>query len=190
MIMFLKSCMELRSFVFGISVTCLVSVVSADNLTEPAVGTAITPLKVFAATGENAGKDVDYAAERGAKPTVYIFIQHERFDRPLARLLKALEKAAIDAGHEASLVTVFLTDDETKTRDHLPRIQTSLQFTANPLVVFKSSTMGPDGWSVNTDNQLTAIVVKGGKVAAAFGYRSANETVAPEIATALKKATE
>lgn len=182
--------MDLRSFVVGISVVGMVSAAAADNLTEPAVGTAITPLKVFAATGDNAGKDVDYAAERGAKPTVYIFIQHERFDRPLARLLKALEKAAIDGGHDASLITIFLTDDESKTKEHLPRIQMSLQFTANPLVVFKSATMGPEGWSVNTDNQLTAIVVNKGKVAAAFGYRSANETVAPEIAAALKKASD
>ena len=150
-------------FLFCISVICVTSAVAADNLTEPGVGTAETPLKVFAATGDNADKDLDYARERGrAKPTVYIFVQHERFDRPLARLLKALDKAAVDVGNDASIVTVFLTDDAAKTKEHLPRIQMSLQFTANPLVVYASNTMGPEGWSVNTGNQLTAIVVKQG----------------------------
>ena len=181
--------MQTAGNVFLISIIAI-SMARADTLTEPKVGTAITPLKVSVATGEHSGKDVDYAAERGAKPTVYIFIQHERFDRPLARLLKALEKSAIEAGHEAGLVTVFLTDDAAKTKEHLPRIQMSLQFTANPLVAYPSSAMGPDGWSVNTDLQLTAIVVKDGKVISAMGYRSANETVAPEIVSALKKAID
>lgn len=163
-----------------------ISVVHADTLLEPKVGTNVAPLKVFAATGEHADKELDYAAQRGAKPTLYIVLQHERFDRPLARLLKALEKAAIEAGNETSLVTVFLTDNVEKTKEHLPRIQMSLQFTANPLVVYSSGAMGPDGWSVNSDLQLTAIVVKEAKVVAAFGYRSANETVAAEIVKSLK----
>lgn len=162
----------------------------ADELSGPKVGSAVSPLKVFATTGDHAGKELDFAAERAAKPTVYLFLQHERFDRPLARLMKALEKAAIEVGNDCSLVTVFLTDDQAKTKEHLPRVQMSLQFTANPLVVFPSASMGPEGWLINTDAQLTAVVVKDGKVAASIGYRSANETVAPEIVAALKKSVE
>jgi hypothetical protein len=171
--------------VFTVLVT---SLAYADIDSGPKVGTAVTPLKVFVVTGDHAGKELDYAAERGSKPTIYIFMPHERFDRPLARLLKVLEKGGIEAGNDSSMVTVFLTSDEAKTKDHLPKIQMSLQFTRNPLVVFPSATMGPDGWAVNTDAQLTAIIVNDGKVAATFGYRSANETVAPEILAALKKA--
>ena len=177
-------------FAACIVVISMTSIARADISSGPNVGMAVSPLKVFAATGDHAGKDLDYAAERAAKPTIYIFIQHERFDRPLARTLKALEKATIDAGKDSAVVTVFLTSDEAKAKDHLPRIQMSLQFTSNPLVVFPSSTTSPEGWSVNTDAQLTAILVNGGKVAATFGYRSANETVVPEIADALKKALE
>jgi hypothetical protein len=160
----------------------------ADIESGPNLGTEVTVLKVFAATGDLAGKEVDYAKERGAKPTVYVFIPYDRFDRPLARMLKALEKSAIDAGNEATVVTVFLTDDEAAAKDRLPRIQMSLQFTSNPLVIFPSMKQGPEGWQVNTDAQVTVLVVKEAKVAAKFGYRSANETVVPEIAEALKKA--
>ena len=159
----------------------------ADIDSGPKVGTVVSPLKVSAATGDHAGKELDIAAERTKKPTIYIFLQHERFDRPLARLIKVLEKGAIEAGNDSGLVTVFLTGDEAKTKEHLPRIQMSLQFTANPLVIYPSATMSPEGWSVDTNAQLTAIVVNEGKVTASFGYRSANETVAPEILTALKK---
>ena len=139
-------------------------------------------------TGDQAGKDVDYVAERGAKPTVYVFIPHEKFDRPIARFLRELEKSVKDAGNDAAMVTVFLTDDAAKTKEHLPRIQMSLQFTANPMAAYPSATMGPEGWSVDTDAHLTAVVVQSGKVAAKFGHRSVNETAVPEVAAALKKA--
>ena len=84
------------------------SVARADIESGPNVGTAVSVLKVFATTGDHAGREVDYAKDRGAKPTVYVFIPYDRFDRPLARMLKAIEKAAVEAGNDASVVTVFL----------------------------------------------------------------------------------
>ena len=39
-------------------------------------------LKVFDATGPLKDKEVDYAAERKGKPTVYVFIQADKWDRP------------------------------------------------------------------------------------------------------------
>lgn len=180
--------MRIASPVLITMVVLASSTARADIESGPNVGTAVTALKVFATTGDHTGKEVDYAADRGMKPTVYVFIPYDRFDRPLARMLKTLEKAAIDAGNEASVVTVFLADDEAAAKDRLPKVQMSLQFTSNPLVIFPSMKQGPEGWQVNTDAQVTALVVKDAKVAAKFGYRSANETVVPEIAEALKKA--
>ncbi len=179
----------MRIVPLGVTVmlSLVVSVARADIESGPNVGTAVTTLKVFAATGDHAGKEIDFAMERGAKPTVYVFIPYDRFDRPLARLLKTLEKSVIEAGHDATVVTVFLADDPAAAKDRLPRVQMSLQFTSNPLVIFPSMKQGPEGWQVNTDAQVTALVVKDSKVAAKFGYRSANETVAPEIVDALKK---
>ena len=177
----------MKSLVFAFA--CLVtSTACAEIDSGPKVGTVVSPLKVFASTGEHAGKELDIAAERGSKPTIYIFVPHERFDRPLARLLRSLEKSAIETGNDVSLVTVFLTANEDKTKEHLPKIQMSLQFTVNPMVIFPSATMSPEGWAVNTDAQLTVLVVNEKKVSATFGYRSANDTVAPEIIQALKKA--
>jgi hypothetical protein len=99
-----------------------------------------------------------------------------------------LEKSVKDVGNETQMVTVFLTDDVAKTKEHLPRVQMSLQFTANPMVIFPSAQMSPDGWAVNSDAHLTAVVVQSGKVAAKFGHRSVNETAVPEVVDALKKA--
>jgi hypothetical protein len=178
----------MRVFASALMVIVVVQQVAhADVDSGPKAGTEVSALKVFAVTGDQAGKEVDYAAERGAKPTIYVFVPHERFDRPIARFLKELEKSVKEAGNDAQMVTVFLTDDAAKTKEYLPKAQMSLQFTANPLLVFPSAKMGPEGWSVNTDAHVTAIVVQSGKVAASFGYRSVNETVVPEVAGALKK---
>jgi hypothetical protein len=177
--------MQITRIAFVLVVACSL-VARADDLSGPKTGTAVSPLKVFAATGEKAGQELDYAAERGEKPTVYVFVQHERFDRPLARMLRALEKAAAVADRDYQVIVVYLTDDEAKTKEHLPRIQMSMQFASTALVVYPSATMGPEGWSVNTDAQLTVVVVKKAKTTASFGYRSANETVVKEIAPSLK----
>lgn len=171
-----------------ISIVIASGVAWADIDSGPNVGTTVSALKVFAATGDQSGKDLDVAAERGTKPTVYVFIPYDRFDRPLARMLKAIEKSVIDAGNEASTVTIFLAEDQAAAKERLPKVQMSLQFTANPLVIYPSAKESPEGWSVNTDAQATVLIVKDAKVAARFGYRSANETVVPEITEALKKA--
>lgn len=164
----------------------MTSVVRGEIDSGPKAGTEISPLKVSAGTGDRAGQEVDFVAERASKPTAYVFIQHERFDRPLARTLRTLEKAANEAGNETGLVTVFLTRDEAKTKEHLPKIQMSMNFTNNPLAYYPSATTSPDGWAVNPDAYLTVIVVKQGKVVQSFGYRSADESVVREIAKVLK----
>ena len=177
-----------RLAIVAIFAAMLPGFVRADVDSGPAVGTAVSALKVSVVTGDRAGKELDYAADRGAKPTVYVFVPHEKFDRPIARFLRELEKSVKEAGDDVTMVTVFLTDDEAKTKEHLPKIQMSLQFTVNAMAVFPSAKNGPEGWAVNTDAHLTAVVVQSGKVAAKFGYRSVNETAVPEVATALKKA--
>src|SRR5262249_2906562 len=57
----------------------------------PDRGSKVPTLKVFDATGPAQGKDVDYATERKGKPTIYVFIQADKWDRPMARFLKELD---------------------------------------------------------------------------------------------------
>src|SRR5437868_15446258 len=76
----------------------------------PEVGKAVPALKVFDATGPHKTKEVDYAQERKGKPTVYLFIQADKWDRPMARFVKELEKAVQKESAEALVVAVWLTD--------------------------------------------------------------------------------
>src|SRR5262249_19712618 len=98
------------------------------------------------------------------------------------------DEAMQKEGGEAYVVAVWLTDDVDKTKEYLPIAQQSLQFRATALACFTGAKAGPKGWDINDDGPLTAGGAKGGKMAATSGYRSINETDAPAVRDALKKA--
>ena len=50
----------------------------------PENGKKVPALKVFDTTGPKQDIEVDYAAERKDKPTVYVFVQADKWDRPMA----------------------------------------------------------------------------------------------------------
>lgn len=160
---------------------------SQDVASGPERGKETPMLKVFDATGPNKEKDVDYTAERKEKPTIYIFVQADKFDRPMARFLKKLDEAVQGEKSDALVVVVWLTEDPNKTKEYLPRAQQSLQLGSTALTCFTGDKSGPGGWNVNADAHLTAVVTNA-KVAATFGYRSINDTDVPAVFEALKKA--
>jgi hypothetical protein len=161
---------------------------SQDVTSGPEKGKEVPPLKVFDATGPHKDKDVDYAKERGAKPTVYVFIPADKWSRPVARFLKKLDEAVPKVGEEAAVVAVWLTDDPAKAKAYLPVAQNSLQLQVTALTCFTGDKEGPKGWGINADAHATAVVTAKGKVAATFGYNSVNETAVPAVRDALRKA--
>ena len=189
---FIRPCAALSCFLMiGLSAVLLSTAIArADVESGPAKGEKAAALKVMAVTGDHENKELDYAAERKDKPTVYVFIVADKWDRPVARYLKTLDERLGKLGRESRAVAVWLTDDANQSKDYLPKAQKSLKFEQTALTVFPGDKAGPDGWGVNPDASVTAVVVQRGKVAASFGYRSINDTVVPEVETALKKALD
>ena len=148
----------------------------------------VPALKVFDATGTHKDKEVDYAAERGGKPTLYLLIDAEKFDRPMNRFMKTLDGVVANDFEGAYVVAVWLTSDPDKTKALLPRVQQSVQYEATALTLFPGAKEGPKGWGVNADAHLTAVVANKGKVITTLGYRSINETDVPKVKEALTKA--
>jgi hypothetical protein len=159
-----------------------------DVATGPAKGEKVPALKVQDVTGPHQGKEVDYVAERKDKPTVYLLLRADQFDRPMNRFMRELDKFVKKEGGDAYVVAVWLTNDADKTKELLPRIQQSVGYEATALTYFADKA-GPKGWGINGDARLTAVITAGGKVAATFGYNSLNETDVPAVRDALKKAT-
>ena len=158
---------------------------AADLESGPEKGAKIPALKVYDCTGENKEKMIDYAALRKDKVTVYLFLPADKFDRPMHRFFKKLDETANDDFKDVYLVAVWLTDDEPATKERLPKIQMSVNYSMTALCSFKGT--DPKDWNVNRDAHLTVVVAAKGKVAARFAYKSANDTLVPNVVKALTK---
>jgi hypothetical protein len=180
-------------YLFPLSLVYLVLAASSqaqDVASGPEKGEKAPALKVFDATGDHKNTETDYAADRADKPTVYLFVNAEKFDRPMNRFMKTLDGIIKKDFEGVYVVAVWLTGDADKTKELLPRVQQSVQYDVTALTLFTGDKGGPNGWNVNTDAHLTAIVANKGKIAATFGYRSINETDVPKVKEALAKAVK
>jgi hypothetical protein len=151
----------------------------------PARGEKLPPLKVHVLNGEQKDKDVDFAAARKDAPTVYVFVQADKWDRPMFRFVKTLGEAMQTDFPKAAVVAVWLTEKQDVTREYLPKIDQ--YFTGTTLTCFPGEKAGPKDWGINSDAHATAVVAAQGRVAERFGYRSVNETDAAAVLKALKK---
>jgi hypothetical protein len=158
-----------------------------DLKTGPEPG-AVPELKVFDTTGPNTGNEVDYVADRKGKPTIYVFIAADKWDRPVARFLKVLDTEIAKQSDDAYLVAVWLTDDVAKTKEYLPKAQQSIKLERTALTCFQGDKAGPKNWNIHPDAHVTAVVSTDGKAVQNFGYRSINETDVPAVKEALAKA--
>ncbi len=159
---------------------------AAQNVSSgPESGKVVPPLKVFDATGPYKGKDLDYAAEREEKPTVYAFVRADQWDRPMARFLRKLDDVVTQENQDTAVVAVWLTADVDKTKAYLPAAQESLGFVNTSLTCFAGAKAGPKGWGINADARLTVVVARRGRVVKSFGYRSVNETDVRAVRKAL-----
>jgi hypothetical protein len=159
-----------------------------DVASGPEKGKDVPALNVFDATGPNMDKDVDYVAKRKGKPTIYVFVQADKWDRPMAKFLKGLDNAVPKASKDATVVAVWVTKDAAKSKQYLPVAQQALKFEATALTCFTGGDTGPNRWGINADAHVTVVVAVKGKAAALFGYMSVNETEAPAVIAAMKKA--
>lgn len=171
---------------------CLVAVTaSADVESGPKAGGTATPFKVFAVTdvadGKEVGKDVEIVKDRAKLPTAYVFVNADKFTRPAARYLKKLDEKADTIDDKAAVVVVWVHGDAAKSKDYLPKIQKSLNFTRTALTVFDADASGPKEWALNADAAVTTVIVVEGKIKKTFAYDTLNDTDAVKVLDEWKK---
>jgi hypothetical protein len=147
----------------------------------PAAGTEVPALKVDAVAGLVTGETKDFAAERKAMPTIYVFVQADKFDRPIGRFLKVLDQELAKDRADVRIIAVWLTDDVEKSKAYLPRAQMSINLSQTVWTVYSGDKAGPPNWSIDVAANVTAVVADGAKVVQSFDYRSVNDTVVPEV---------
>ena len=168
-------------FVALLSVLGFANVVHAELASGPGADKKLDPLKVFVATGDLAGKEVEFIAERKEKPTVYIVVPAEKFSRPMARFIKTLDEKLNAERTDIDIIVVWLTDDVAKTKERLPRVQESLKLNRTTWCVYPGEKTGPNTWGINPDADLTLVIANGPKTTVSRGYHSINETDTPKV---------
>ena len=179
----------MRLFIPAVAAGVLLFAEASFAQAEPELGTVVKPFKVIGVTGLFDGKEVDLA-----KPVehrqVYLFVAADKFDRPTARYIKALDDAVIkgiEGVNAVDVYAVWLTDDVQKSKDYVPKAHQSLRLGQTSIAVFEGARQGPDGWGIDPDAHLTAVVVRDSKIAAAFAYGSTNDTDVPKLVDEIKK---
>ena len=161
------------------------TLLAADLEGGPKPGGAVSGLKVSIVVGPGESKELDAAKERGDKPTVYVFVNAEKFSRPLARFLKTLDGKVGDVT-DAEVVAVWVGGDAAKNKEYLPKAKASLNFAKTLLAV--SAVEEPKGWLLNADAHATAVVAVKGKVVKSFALVSVSDTDATAVLAELTKA--
>jgi hypothetical protein len=165
----------------------LSSALLGDVESGPKVGEKVSTLDVFAVVGEVEDKRLDVVKSRKERRTLYLFINDERWARPVARFIKKLDDAVSDSKDRATVVAVWISRDVDKTKNYLPVAQQSLKFERTSLFVAAEPVVSPPGWEINADAALTAVLVKDGKVSSVFAFDSVNDGDVRKVAAAWKK---
>ena len=178
----------IRVSMIGLALVFTVAVTRADVESGPKAGEKIAELKVTNVVGEFEGKEVDFAKERKDAPTIYMFVNAEKFDRPMARLMKVLDGKIGDVDEKAKVVIVWVGGEEEAVKKRIPAINMSLKFEKSSLSMYTADKTGPNGWGLNSDAHLTVVVANKAKVEKSFAFTTVNETDEKDVTAALKKA--
>ncbi|MBI1322985.1 hypothetical protein GC170_07340 [bacterium] len=168
------------SFLIAVLMLCakLMTVASGSAL----AADDVPALDAIVCVGEGLGQKVDLVKTRGTKPTVYMFLQKEHWDRPTARLLRELDLQIRDKLTDGGIVAVWLTDEPVQgLQEHLPRVQQSIKLSMTTYAVWPGNAFGPPDWGLTRDDHVTIVSAKGGKVIRRHTFRSTNDGDAPKV---------
>lgn len=142
----------------------------------------VPKLTAVVCVGEKTGEPAELTQNRGEKPTIIMFIQLEKWDRPIARLLRELDQQTNAKLTDGSVVAVWLSNNEVaKLKEHLPRVQQSLKLSTTTYAAWSGDTFGPSDWNLNQDESVTVITINKGMVLGRHTFRSTNEGDAAKI---------
>lgn len=142
----------------------------------------VPALEAIVCVGENVGQKLDLSKSRNAKPSVYMFIQKEHWDRPTARLLRELDGKVRNELTDGGIVAVWLTDEPVENlQEHLPKVQQSISLSMTTYAVWPGNAFGPAAWGLIRDDHVTIVTVKDGKILRKHTFRSTNEGDAPKV---------
>ena len=128
----------------------------------PQIGEKLPAFKVRGVFDEDAGKEIDFVSQAGARPVVLIFVhdvnrQSISMTCVVSGYTKSREKDGLASG------IVWLTDDATEAENSLKRMRHALTPKA-PTGISIDGREGPGSYGLNRNVTLTILIGKEGKV--------------------------
>ncbi len=153
----------------------------------PAAGTKLEAFKASVVTGDQAGNDIELGQGQKDKQVIYIWVNQERWERPIARFIRQLDEEIDKSAKDIQIYMIWLTDQVDEVKDYLPKVQQALKLKKTNLTIFCGDKQGPLAWLINADAHLTVVIAKGDKATKSLAFRSTNETDVKKVLEQLKK---
>lgn len=140
----------------------------------PPKGAKLPKLKVVVAQ-EALREAEDLAEKRKDKPTIFVFIPKENWERPTARFLRAVDEQ-LEHVHQGKLVVVWIAENSVEENaEYLRKVSNSLMTSRTTWTVFHGEAGELGDWEINPDTNATVVVASEGKVLKSVGFRQVNE---------------
>ncbi|MFM7540101.1 MAG: hypothetical protein ACKO9Z_10625 [Planctomycetota bacterium] len=166
--------------------TGIILMVALAPVAEPGPG-AGKPCPALRAHMVKKDESADLLAGRMEAPSVVVLVRAEKFDRPLARVLRELDRESFRVNPDARVLMVFLASDRKMWRERLVLVDKSLQLDNTILGVTDEEKLMSD-WGASVDHAATVVVVSQGKVIKGFGFASGADGESAVVLKAIPKA--
>jgi hypothetical protein len=147
---------------------------TVDLKSGPQVGDRALPFTSNQVTGENRGRQYCYICEMGDRPAVLVFARH--MDEPTARLLRDLRQSMrLNRQQKLFAWMVFLGGESTDSETALEGQAYEFARKNGALSVALSALgdpLGPPGYRIATDAEITVLALRSGKVLYNRAYRA------------------
>lgn len=153
----------------------------------PEVGKSIPELKVTQIHGEHAGKEVDARELSKTASTIFVTVRKDKWDRPVARVLKQLDEAVTKQDNKAQIVIVWVSKDADHAKEYLPKAQQSLKLSASTWNHFNGEVYDAASWQLSGDGPLNIIITKAGKAHWGRAFATVDEKIVGKVTDALMK---
>ncbi|HMO37350.1 MAG TPA: hypothetical protein PKA06_15030, partial [Gemmatales bacterium] len=152
----------------------------------PEKGQPVPSLKVTQIHGEHAGKQLD-AKDLAAKGVIYVTIQKDHWDRPIARVLKLLDQevSKLDKS-KPTIFVIWISKDSEHAEEYLPKAQQSLKLQSTSWNHFHGEIYDATGWQLSSDGPLNIVYAKEDKVLWGCCFTSLQERHVYKVMSLLK----
>lgn len=160
-----------------------------DIVAGPELYKPIPSLKTLQIVGDQADKEINWNETAKTKPHIIAFVRSDKWDRPVARVLKQLDDALITVRKDipdVHLGIIWVSKDIERAKEYLPKVQQSIKLQASSWNHFNGEIYDTTGWQLSGDGALNIVIVKENKAAWGRSFSTMEESIVRKTISALK----